>query len=106
MTIKGILLTITVVALGLRCMSPTFRGCAPSRYEEFRHLIQFYDAEETGLLWMYVLYTPQRPKKLTLNEKLLNLRALIVILLTIGGIESHPGECLEFFIIYYVNCLA
>ena len=36
---------------------------------------------------------------LTWNEKLLNTRALIVILLIIGGIESHPGECLEFFLL-------
>ena len=69
MTIKGILFTVIVAALGLRYMSPTFIGCAPLGYEEFRPLIQFYDAEETGLILMYVLYTPHRPKKLTRNEK-------------------------------------
>ena len=99
MTIKGILFTIIVVALGLRCMSPAFKSCTPIGYEEFRPLIQFYDAEETGLLWVYVLYTPHRPKKLTRNEKLLNTHSLIFILLINGGIESHPCECLDFFLL-------
>ena len=41
---------------------------------------------------------------LTRTEKLFGTRALIVMLLIIGGIESHPGECLEFFyVIHYVS---
>ena len=61
-------------------------------FQHFQPFMTFRDAEDTGLLWMYALYSPPRPKKLTRNEKLLNTRLLIVILLIVGGIECHPGE--------------
>ena len=103
MTIKGVLLTVIVVALGLRCSSPTFRSCVPIGYHPCRSFMYYRNPEDTGLLWMYALYSSHKPKKLSRGEMLLRTRSLILILLLIGCVESHPGECLDFFIIYYVT---
>ena len=71
-----------------------YRGCAPTGFHPCHPLLQFRNPEDTGLLWMYALYIPHRPKKLTHADKLFGTSALIVMLLIIGGIESHPGEFL------------
>ena len=65
-----------------RLLSTGFHPC--------QTFMNFRNPEETALLWMHVMYSPNQCKKITRAEKLLNTRALIVILLSIGGIESHP----------------
>ena len=71
-------------------------------FQHFQPFMTFRDAEDTGLLWMYALYSPPRPKKLTRNEKLLNTRSLTVILLIVGGIECHPGEFYGYY--FFIQC--
>ena len=92
MSIKGTLLGLIFVALMVRCTMPIYKACSPSCFHPYQPLLQFRNPEETGLLWVYVLHTPHGPKKLTRADKLFNTRRLIVMLLIIGGIESHPGE--------------
>ena len=93
MPIKGALLVlIVVVALAIRTLTPVQRGCTPIGFREFEPLLQFKNPEDAGLLWMYALYTPPKPKKLSRTDMLLRTRSLIVTLLIIAGIESHPGE--------------
>ena len=70
---------------------PIYKACSLTGFHPYEHLIQFKNPEETGLLWIYVLHTPHRSKKLTHAEKLLSTRMLIIMLI-IGGIETHPGE--------------
>ena len=94
MVVKGGLFVLIVVALGIRCASSTFRGCAPTGFHPCQPLMEFRNPEDTGLLWMYALYSPPRPKKLSRTEMLLRTRSLIVILLIIGCIELHPGKFL------------
>ena len=53
----------------VRCTLLICRGCVPAGYEKFRLLMEFNEAKNTGLLWMYILHTPNRCKKLTRNEK-------------------------------------
>ena len=93
MSIKGVLLVIIAVALMDRLTLSIYSGCAPTGFHPCRSFMDFRNPEDTGLLWMYALYTPNRCKKLTRANMLLNTPALIVMLLIIGGIESHPGEC-------------
>ena len=92
MTLKGILLTLIVVALAVRMSVPIRRACVPTGYEEFQPLISFNQAEDTNLLWMYLLYSPKKPRKLDRCEKLYRKRCLILMLLLIAGIEQNPGE--------------
>ena len=92
MTIKGAVLSLFFVALMVRYVTPIYKACSFTGFHPHQPLLQFKNPEETGLLWIYVLHTPNRFKKVTRAEKLFNTRALIVMLLIIGGIESHPGE--------------
>ena len=92
MPIKGGLFVIIVTALIVRSSTPIKRSCIPSGFENFEPFMTFLDSEDTGLLGFYVLYSPARPKKLTRCEMLLRTRSLIMILLLIGCVESHPGE--------------
>ena len=97
---KGPILFLIVIALCMRCLSATFRGAFPSGYEPYQPLTDFNNPEDTGLIWMYA-GTPPRPKKLKRTDMLLRTRSLILILLIIGCVESHPGEFLQilFFIV-------
>ena len=94
MPIKGGLFIIIITALIVRSLKLIKRSCIPSRFENFKPFMTFRDAEDTGLLGFYVLYSPPRPKKLTRCEMLLRTRSLIMIPLLIGCVESHPGELL------------
>ena len=94
MPIKGGLFVIIVTALIIRSVMLIKRSCIPSGFENFEPFMTFRDAEDTGLLGFYILYSPPRPKKLTCCEMLLRTRSIIMILLLIGCVESHPGELL------------
>ena len=100
MVVKGGLFVLVLAALLTRSSAPITRGCAPLGYHPTQALMHFTNPEDSGLLWLYTLYTPPSAKKLTRNEKLLNTRSLIVILLIIGGIESHPGEFYKYYFYY------
>ena len=92
MTIKGGLFILVLTALVVCSSTPIKRQCFPSGFLRFQSLMQFKNAKDTGLLWMYVLYAPPRPKKLSRTHILLKTRSLILIILLIGCVESNPGE--------------
>ena len=54
--------------------------------------MSYLDAEDTGLLSFYLLYSPPRPEKLTRCERLLSTRALTLIILATGCTEINPGK--------------
>ena len=89
---RGTLLVLIVIALGIRCSSAIFRGTCPTGYHSYEPFTHFKNPEDTGLLWMYALYTPPRPQKLRRTDMLLRTRSLILILLIIGCVESNPGK--------------
>ena len=64
MPIKGGLFILVLVALVMQTSMPIKRGCSPSDYREYEPLMSFRDPEDTGLLWMYVLYCPKKCRKL------------------------------------------
>ena len=92
MPIKGGLFVLILVALAMRTSTPIKRGCSPTGYEEYEPLMTFAETEDTGLLGLYVLYSPKKPHKLDRCEKLWRKRCLILMLLLIAEIESNPGE--------------
>ena len=94
MTIKGGLFVLVLTAVVMCSSTPIEHQCFPSGFLRFQPLMQFKNAEDTGLLWMYVLYTPPRPKKLSRTHILLRTRSLILIILLIGCVESNPGKFL------------
>ena len=100
MPIKGGLFVLILVALLTRTCTPIKRGCSPSGYKEFEPLMSFRDPEDTGLLWMYVLYSPKKPRKLESCVKLWRKRCLILMFLLIAGIESNPGEFYKYYFYY------
>ena len=81
----------------MRSSTSMKRSCSPTGYREFEPLITLREAEDTGLLGFYVLYSPPRPKKLSHVEMLLRTTSLIMIFLLIGCVESHPGEFYKYF---------
>ena len=99
MPIKEGLLILIVVVLVIRSTMPIKQSCIPSGYKECQPFMTYLDAEDTGLHWLYMLYSPPRPKKLSRCQTLLKIRMLILILLAIGCVESHPGKLKKFFII-------
>ena len=72
MSIKGTFLGLIFVALMVQCMVPIYKACSLTGFHPYEPLLQFKNPEETGLLWIYVLHTPHRSKKLTRAEKLLS----------------------------------
>ena len=70
MPIKGVLLVLMVTTLIHRTSIPIKRGCVPTGFQHFEPLMSYRDAERTGLLGLYVLYSPKKPKKLDRCEKL------------------------------------
>ena len=90
------LLVLIIVTLMVRCTLPIYRGCAPTGLHPCQPFVHFRNPMDTGLLWMYALYSPPIPKKLSRVEMLLRTRSLIVILLIIKSVESNPGEFLYF----------
>ena len=94
MPIKSVLFVLIITALVVRSSKPIKRGCNPSGFRHFETFMTFRDAQDTGMLWIYALYSPPRPKKLSRCQMILRTRSLIIILLLIGCVESHPGELL------------
>ena len=84
----------------MRASKPIKRSCSPSGFRHFEPLMTFTEAEDTGLLSFYVLYSPPRLRKLSRVEMLLRTRSLIMILLLIGCVESHPGEFYKYYFYY------
>ena len=99
MVAKGGLLVLILVVLLVR-----MRGCFPTGYRELELLMSYRDAEDTGLLGFYVMYSPPRPKKLSRCDTLLRTRTLILLLLLIGCIESHPGEFYKYHFYHLLLC--
>ena len=64
MPIKGGLFVLILVALVMRTSTPIKRGCSPFGFQHFEPLMTFTEAEDTGLLGFYVLYSPKKPRKL------------------------------------------
>ena len=100
MAVKRALFVSVLTALVVRSSTPIERQCFSSGFLRFEPFMSFRDAEDTGLLWMYVLYTPPRPKKLSRTHILLRTRSLILIILLIGCVESNPGEFYKYYFYY------
>ena len=100
MAVKGALFILVLTALVVRSSTPIERQCFSSGFLRFEPFMSFRDVEDTGLLWMYVLYTPPRPKKLSCTHILLRTRSLILIILLIGCVESYPGEFYKYYFYY------
>ena len=92
MPIKGGLFVLILVCLFVRTSIPIKQSCTPLGYEEYVPFMTYRDAEDTGLLGFYVLYSPNKRRNLHRCEKLWRKRCLILMLLLIAGIESNPGE--------------
>ena len=99
MPIKGGLFILILVGLLIRSCMPIKWSCAPLGYKEYEPLMTYTDAEDTGLLGFYVLYSPKKPHKLERTEKLWRKHCLILMLLLIAGIESNPGEFYEYYLL-------
>ena len=104
MVAKGGLLVLILVVLLVRTSTPIRRGSFPTGYRELEPLMSYRDAEDTGLLSFYLLYTPPRPKKLSHCQMMLRTRSLLLILLAIGCVEANPGKFLKFFYYYLPPC--
>ena len=61
MPIKGGLFVIIVTALAMRTCMPIKQSCALLGFREFEPLMTYLNAEDTGFLTLYVLYTPKKP---------------------------------------------
>ena len=77
----------------------------PSGFREFEPLMTYLNAEDTGFLTLYVLYTPKKPRKLERCEKLWRKQSLILVLLLLAGIEQNPGEFYQYHFYYYYYCV-
>ena len=99
MVAKGCLFVLILVALFIRSSTPIKRRCSPSGFKEYEPLMTFTEAEDTGLLGLFVLYNPKKPHKIHRCEKLWRKRCLILMLLLIAGIESNPGEFINIIFI-------
>ena len=91
MVANGGLIVLILVALVICSSTPIKRGCSPC-YKEHEPSMLFTEAEDTGLLGLFVLYTLKKPRKFHRCEKLWRKHCLILMLLLIAGIESNPGE--------------
>ena len=100
MPIRGGLFVLILVALIMRTSIPIKRSCALLGYEEFEPLMLFTEPEDTGLLWMYALYSSKKPRKLDRCQKLWRKPCLILMFLLIAGIESNPGEFYKYYFYY------
>ena len=77
----------------------------PKWFENFEPFITYLDAEDTGLLGFYVLYSPPRPKKLTHCDMLLRTRSLILILLLIGCLRvTQVSFHKYYFLLFQPRC--
>ena len=56
--------------------------------------MMYLNAEGTGLLGFYLLYSPKKLRKLERCEKLWRKRSLILMLLLLAGFKKNPGEFL------------
>ena len=88
MAAKGGLFILIITALAMRTCTPIKWSCAPLGFQEFEPLMMYLNAEDTGFLTLYVLYTPKKPRKLERCEKLWCKRSLILMLLLLAGIEQ------------------
>ena len=103
MPIKSGLLVLIITALVARSSISIKRSCTLSGFKNFEPFMTFRDAEDTGMLWMYALYSPPTPKKLSRCQMILRTRSLILILLLIGCIESTQ---VNFYKYYFFIILA
>ena len=104
MVAKGGIFVLVVTALVMRTCTPIKCTCIPSGFRGFEPLMMYLDAEDTGFLTLYVLYTPKKPRKLERCEKLWRKRSLILMLLLLAGIEQNPGEFYRQHFYYYYCC--
>ena len=106
MPIKAGLFVFIVSALVVRSSTPIKRSCTPSGYRHFEPFLTFTEAEDTGLLCLYVLYSPKKSRKLERCEKLWCKRSLILTLLILNEIETNPGEfaCVLFLSTNRLKC--
>ena len=104
MVAKGPLVVLILTALAMPTCTPIKRTCIPSGFREFEPLMTYLNAEDTGFLTRYVLYTPKKPRKLERCEKLWRKRSLILMLLLLAGIEQNPGEFYRYHFYYYYYC--
>ena len=104
MVAKGGLFIKILVALAMRNSMPIKRGCSPSGFQHFEPFMLFTEAEDTGLLWMYALHSPPRPKMLSRVEMLLRTRFLIMILLLIGCLRVTLESFVDIIFFYYLSC--
>ena len=94
MVFNGGLFVLILSALVVRSSASRKRGCTPSGFKDFQPFITFREAEDTGLLGFYILYSPPRPKKVdTLRDAAKN-EIVHNDSLIDCCVESHPGELL------------
>ena len=62
MVAKGRLFVLVITALILRSTMPIKRTYIPSGFREFGPLMTYLNAEDTGFLTLYVLYTSKKPR--------------------------------------------
>ena len=103
MPIKSGLFVLIITALVVRSSISIKRSCTPSGFKDFQPFMTFRDAEDTGLLGFYVLYSPPRPKKLTRCEMLLRTKSLIMILLLMVALRVTQ---VSFYKYYFFIILA
>ena len=97
------LFVLILVALLIGSSTPIKRGCSLSGFKELEPLMSFRDPEEEeeeGLLWMYVLYNPKKPRNLHRCEKLWRKRCLILMFFLIAEIESNPSKFYKYYFYY------
>ena len=61
MVTKGPLVVLILTALVMRTCTPIKQSCTPLGFREFEPLMSYLNAEDTGFLTLYVLYTPRNP---------------------------------------------
>ena len=92
MVVKGGLFILILTALVVLSSTSIAHQCFPYGVLHFQPFMHFKNPEDTGLLWLYMLYTPPGPKKLRCIQMLIRTRSLILIILLMGCVESNPGE--------------
>ena len=100
MPVKGGLIVLILTVLIMLSSISIKRSCIPSGFENFEPFMTYLNAEDTGLLGFYLLYSPKKPRKLEHCEKLWRKQSLILMLLLLAGIEQNPGEFCKYYFYY------
>ena len=77
MVFNGGLFVVIVTALVVRSSISIKRSCTLNGFKDYHPFMTFRDPEDTGMLWMYALYFPPRPKKLSRCQMILRTKSLI-----------------------------